>query len=328
LAVRPGVGRLSLSGPQPTPLNTVVGVGELLLVGPAPVVLALPSTVVPGTAALTLTGPAITTPVTFRPGVGELALAGPNASLRDTVEVSIGGLTLQGLAPVAVADIVAQPGAGQLSLTGPAPTADTGGGAVTSLSEFATANSSTESLTLPANINEGDLILFLNRSAGFGSVGTGVPSGFTSIDLQSPSGTQGQQLSYKIAAGTEGGTSINGLTGSGNDFRNACIVVRGDNPITAVNVLDIDGDESNGAPSDQTITSGGGTPPLAVVGAMGSSGAITPSFSTTEDSDARTADDEGILLAKYYNASPANTVVGMNDGGSFNCLQSCYIECS
>jgi len=103
---------------------------------------------------------------------------------------------------------------------------------------------STWSITAPASINAGDLIVINDYYASGGTApgtSTTYPTGFTAIGVNGPNQSNGYQItrsSYKIATGSEGGTNITVMPGSNTttSVRSVqCIVYRASRAIVSVN---------------------------------------------------------------------------------------------
>lgn len=206
---------------------------------------------------------------------------------------------------------------------------------ITSIVQQASATS-TESATLsaPADIIAGDVLVFLDAvwNLSGGPPASSVPSGFTSI----ATATTGlgsdirTTLSYKLAVGTEGSSTITGMSSTGGASK-ILVVFRPDDPASTLTVFSVAAEATNANPSAQTVTASGGTPPLIVVGAYTSSGAIDPrGFSTTKDDEIESAASafDMWIAWKIYNTSPADTSIDMDDEGASNILESCYITVS
>jgi hypothetical protein len=201
---------------------------------------------------------------------------------------------------------------------------------LSSLSVFATANdaSATSSITCPSNVVAGDLICFFEDA--LSASGQAIPSGFTLI-----SGTlitnNRAVWSYKIATGTEGGTSITGMTG-GTFYTKVLLIFRGDVPISAVTVASVNQQATAGDPTAQTVTASSGVPPLVVLASYttGTGPIATRTFSPAEDAEIIPAGALNTEYIKYkiYNASPSNTTVDMPDAGVDNGLHSSYLACA
>lgn len=203
------------------------------------------------------------------------------------------------------------------------------GSGVTTLSKVADATSTAETITVPASVQAGDLIVLKDSAvAGVSAPSTVVPSGFTSIVNTSVDTTISirQIVSYKIADGTEGSSSLTGM--NGGSFNNKeLIVFRGDVPITTVTPSTPNEEATTGDPASQNAAASGGTAPLIVLAGYGSNGSVTTrSFSPAEDAEI-TAGLKSYTKYKIYNSGPSDTTVDMGDYGT-NALQSFYLECT
>lgn len=195
---------------------------------------------------------------------------------------------------------------------------------------FGSANSAASTtITLPASINAGDLIVLLDRVEAASLPSKVIPTDFTEI-LDTAGSLHRQTSSYKIAVGTEGGTAITGMSASGATFADkVALVFRGTPAITGVTVGDPEQTDTSGNPTALTCSASSGTPPLVVLGGYGSTGAIDPrTFSTTKDGEVTTASTRLYLAYKIYNLAPADTTIDMDDEGSRNNLHSFYMACS
>ncbi len=117
---------------------------------------------------------------------------------------------------------------------------------ITSLTRVLSATSTLATITYPAGIQAGDLILLIDRAAGTTS-SLAIPTGFTQI---STTATVAQNLfpyrvtySYKIATGTETG-NITGQDGSTSDAK-TMIVFRGSRPISSVTSSELAFDQTH-----------------------------------------------------------------------------------
>lgn len=202
-----------------------------------------------------------------------------------------------------------------------------GGGAVSSLAFNSSAVASAANLTAPAGIIAGDLLVFLDYAAGPTIPTSAVPSGFTSdVDIaQSASGRV--ILSHKIAVGTEGGTSIHGMTSS--SYRKIMGVFRPNATITTATAGSPVSQTTDADPSSQNIAASGGVAPLVALCGYVSTGTIaTRTMSPAKDGEIDVGDQITYLAYKIYNSSPADVSVDMPDAGSRNTLVSCYVACS
>lgn len=192
------------------------------------------------------------------------------------------------------------------------------------LSFVTSTTSSGQSVTGPAAIQAGDLLILVDLSVNSPLLGSSVPSGFTEINTVDDRFNVRITNSYKIADGAEASASIVGMPGS-IEAGKILLVFRGDEDIADVIVGFTAQEATGGDPSLQTVTSGSGTPPLIVGAVYWSNNAISPrTFSPAADGE---IPQSSKFLAKYkiYNSSPADVSVDMGDHG-FNILMSFYVE--
>ncbi len=133
-----------------------------------------------------------------------------------------------------------------------------GGSNLTSMSIVAQTSGgdgSTAQVTAPAGIQAGDLLIIMEYGPDVTSnLYTGnIPSGFTKI-CDAENAAVDQRLHYKIAAGSESGTTYTGQTGSNENMWIG--VFRGNVPITSVAVVTSWGNKDTTGPS---ISMQGGT---------------------------------------------------------------------
>ena len=204
---------------------------------------------------------------------------------------------------------------------------------LTTLSQVLSATSSASTITAPAGIQAGDLILFMDHGENLapGAPAAVAPNDFTAItdSITDPFGRT--TLYYKIANGTEGSSSLTGM--SGTDYQQKLICVfRGDVPIKAVTIQNLQSTVTDNNPSSIAITSGSGAVPMIVVGCyfVYNTGAVNPrTFSPAKDGEVANSDDMYIAW-KFYDVgeTPANVTIDMDDEGFENILIGLYIECS
>lgn len=215
-------------------------------------------------------------------------------------------------------------------LPGWCPSAAFAAAQLTTLSEQASATSTSSSVTGPASIAEGDLLVLLDRAQSSISVPAKViPSGFTEIADTNDGIYTRQVASYKIADGSEASASLTGMNGAVSNDK-ALYVFRGDVAITSVNVSTPNAEITSIDPAQQTVSASGGTAPLVVLACYGTYFlyAISPrTFSPAKDGEINSGTDL-YLAYKIYNSSPSDVTVDMDDEGFYNTLQSFYIECS
>jgi len=196
-------------------------------------------------------------------------------------------------------------------------------------------SSETTTITLPSDIQAGDLLVLCSRS---GNPNTTIPpnvtpSGWTEVGTATdtnPSFSGRVKIDVKIALFTDASLVITGITGGdGNDKR--CLVFKGDGRMTSVTPQDYAGVIANTAPSNQIANASGGTTPLVVIGTYGRrNGTIaTREFTPAEDQEfLDEVNDSHYTKFKIYNSSPADTTIDHDETGVGLELQSCYLEVS
>jgi len=206
---------------------------------------------------------------------------------------------------------------------------------LSSIVQQASATSTGETITAPADIIAGDLLVIADKAQStIGSTPTAVtPSGFTSVANSSigssGSGTSWRQMfSYKIANGSEANASITGMNGSISDNK-VMLVFRGNVPIQTATPNTFGAQAVDTNPAAQSVTASGGTPPLIIFGIYGSSTAVDPRTFTVGGSSAKDGEvNSGTVLYVAWKidiSSPADASIDMDDEGNGNILQSGYI---
>ena len=210
----------------------------------------------------------------------------------------------------------------------PAPYVAAGGMTVSFIASSTSSGSDT--ITAPASINAGDLLLLVDSC--FFEQGGGVPTGFTSI-TSAISTFVDTLVSYKIADGTEDSSSITGQLGYiSYEQVKLMLQFRGSPAISSVTPQDIATQITDGNPTSQTCNAGSGQAPLIVIGSYGSNAPVDPrTFSTTADGEISDSDFHAYGMSNYlkykiYNSSPADTTIDMDDEGIENNLISFYLE--
>lgn len=194
---------------------------------------------------------------------------------------------------------------------------------VTTLSFIASTTSELSTITAPASIDAGDLLLLVQSSITDPAAVT--PTDFTNI-LDSGLEAGRTLWDYKICDGTEDSTTITGMNDSFDD--KILLQFRGDVPITAVTAQDITSEFTANNPAAQTCNASGGASPLIAVGSFFSSSSVgTRSFTPAADAEINSS---SYHYAKYkiYNSSPADITIDMDDEGGANVLCSGYLEIS
>lgn len=218
----------------------------------------------------------------------------------------------------------------------PPPGGGGGGGSPTSVTFQASAVVNAETITVPAGVIAGDLIVLhdnaINSGGGSSPSDSVVPDGFTSVVDQGahPSASVRQIVSYKIADGSEAGTSLTGMVGTFSSGKTLA-VFRGNNPISSVNASTPNEQITSGNPTAQSVLASGGTPPLIVFGFYGTEGNIsgtTGLMSPTQDGSIISPDNHCRFLWKVYNSSPADVTVDIGDVGNNNSMSSFFLAVS
>lgn len=187
-----------------------------------------------------------------------------------------------------------------------------------------------ETITCPANVEAGDLIVLLDRADDGLLVSKVIPSGFTEIVDTDSGVTLRMVASYKKAIGNEGGSTLTGMNSSGQEGK--MLYVFRPNFKANYAVADVGGQEASGAPTNQTITSGSSATkrPVIAFGCFGVyNGSINNAILTPSADGSITALSAGQLSYRIMGLSPPTDVVAsMNDSGEINIMQSFYIETS
>lgn len=195
--------------------------------------------------------------------------------------------------------------------------------ALSSLTQHASGASAggTGTLTLPSGIQSKDLIVIWDGST---SSDHTTIAGFT--QLVTVGSIINGRLYYKLADGTESGTTITGLAGGAEIKR--YFILRGNVPITTVIAQSpFSSQQTNSAPSNQTVAVSSFTEVVVVVAAWVNAGfAINPAgFSPAADVTLG-LNNFTVLAYKVYASSPQNTTISGADEGSQNSIVSGYLR--
>ncbi len=192
-----------------------------------------------------------------------------------------------------------------------------------------TSASASGNVTCPSTA-AGDVIVFINIRAL--NHNEAYPSGFTGYPgaYQYYSGTNfTQAVSYKIADGTEGGTTIsNALTSAGaGSQRNYVFVIHDDTGGWAGALpKGIQIENNAGNPSGIVVASSGMSVPGTVFGVYNCTGAITTRSMTSSDGEVQVgAATSSYVKYKSYTSSPANQTIDTGDNGD-NTIFGFWIE--
>lgn len=173
------------------------------------------------------------------------------------------------------------------------------------------------------DVQAGDLIIFFDAAGVTVQPTHAVPSGFTEIGrVVSGDAFWRWIVSYKIAAGTEGGTTITGMT-TGGVRRPTLAVFRKQSPILSVSVHDVD----TGTASASTGSSAANVPYVVIgCGAYFTSttqpadATGTPAFDGSVDGQSNTR------IGWNFTDPPVNQTVNEPSGNSYRATFAFYIE--
>ena len=199
--------------------------------------------------------------------------------------------------------------------------------APTTLSFFNSATSSATTITAPTSISAGALIILVDHARNTSGTPTSVtPTGFTLITGGSITGGDNltrTNLTYKIADGSEGGTSITGMAGT-NFVRKTMFVFNGGIASVTPSTVSSSG-ITDGDPAAQNVASGTGTPPLVVIGSAICKN-VNPTLSMSPTEDGSVSNGRVVTGYKIYNSSPANVSVDTPDNGDQNVAIGFYLQ--
>lgn len=177
-------------------------------------------------------------------------------------------------------------------------------------------NNTGATITLPASINSGDLIVIADHARGNSS--ETIPAGYTKIhgEFFDVAFDERVTVYYKISAGSDSSASV---TGSNGNLQNSkiALVFRATGPIASIGVGTVNHFQGFTDPSAQTVLSGAATPPLIVFGVYASDVALaSTSMSPAATGAVLETSGNGDMEVKYklYDASPANVDVDMGTG--------------
>lgn len=183
-------------------------------------------------------------------------------------------------------------------------------------------------ITMPSSIQANDLaVMFDWQCNGTTTVPTAVtPTGWTNIINSIQSATlSGQRncISYKKLDGSEGGTSITGMTQGGLRGEKKIVVFRPTKAITSVTITSLNGQATTNAPTNQSLVLGSSSSGAPYIGFAwyASTGSITTRGSTTTET--REIGTSGTtprgFLKTFESTSPSisfsNSTISMADYG-------------
>lgn len=198
-----------------------------------------------------------------------------------------------------------------------------------------TSSNNLATIDLPASgIEAGDLLMLFQIAVTVpaANITAVTPTGWTNLAdsgrLDASSAAHRLMVDYKIATGSEDGTTITGMAGSATD-RKIVAQFRGNTAIAAISIHDLETEVTANNPSAKTNNAGSGVVPLIAFGNYFANVAVDPrTFSPAEDGELAVT-GSSIFYVKYkiYNSSPSNHTIDMDDEGT-NVLSSFYIQCT
>lgn len=203
--------------------------------------------------------------------------------------------------------------------------------------EFVTSTTSTgTSITIPAAAEVGDIAILLDSEGEYGNSNNTIsaPSGWDEVSkvrADSSGGSQDTNISRKVLASGEPGSSVS-PGGSSGDVRGAIMLIfRANKAIASVTAVVYDPTVSNTTPASITVNPSAETNPVIVFGAASrGGGGSTPSVAYTHGFDGVVTLTTGQRMAMGYkianDSPPASGSISGSDAGSSNSLQAFYLR--
>lgn len=186
-------------------------------------------------------------------------------------------------------------------------------------------------VTVPAGVQSGDLIVISDWVRHSSTPTEVIPSGFTVLHNSGLLNSRRRLiLSYKIAAGTEGGTLITGMSGNEGNYK-VLMVFRANFTPSGISPGTPAFTTTDGNPTEQVIGAAGEPTPgivFAVYASFDGASVVDPRTFTGATMDAElSANVRHYLKYKIFNggSTPADVTIDMDDEGSSNTLQGIYI---
>jgi len=184
------------------------------------------------------------------------------------------------------------------------------------------------SITAPSGIQAGDLLIMVDHVSGDTYA---TPTGWTNLASIFANGSPNNllhQVHYKIADGSESGTSITGISTTSGD--KLLVGFRGNKPMRASPMNPWTAVQTSGNPTPQNVPAASAQAPLVVIGTYGSAAVVNPRTMSPAKDDEYGSANGGVWVAwKFYLANPQNVSVDMdNEFTGFNLLTSGYITLS
>lgn len=194
---------------------------------------------------------------------------------------------------------------------------------------FITSTSSVGSATVtaPATIEKGDLLLLADYGRDSGAGSTVIPTGFSAATSFVSGNTGFGRFTYKIADGTEDGATITGQDMDTADNKVLMQFRATNGPIVALKVGTSVGTCTSANPAQQTnLAAAGHGVDLGFV-YFGSSGVIDPRTTSITPTGELNAGGTTFHVQYYIQTSaPASYTWDMDDEGTANCLVGSHIH--
>lgn len=193
---------------------------------------------------------------------------------------------------------------------------------ITTITQQASATSTASTITVPASVIAGDVLVLFDRPISSGTPSNVTPTGWSVGNNQVITNFR-MNISYKLAVGADAGATVTGMNGNVSNAKMMYVF----RPNIAALVLTLgnpQGGASSGAVS-VTTTAGSGVAPLVVIGAWSQNGSISSrTMSPAKDGEIN-ASSSAYLGYKIYNTSPANVTVSISSATSANSAQALYL---
>lgn len=189
------------------------------------------------------------------------------------------------------------------------------------------------SATCPSGVQAGDLLVWFNACQKTGSdPGTTTPTGFTQLTnvlFLSGSNYYRATICYKVASGTEGGTTISGYSvGTATKSAN---ILHFKGPFSNISASGFGGQNSSGGSiTNRTVSASGasGVPVMVIACYHDMSGtSVSRTMSPGEDAEINgttASGNKSFIKYKIYSSSPSDVTCQMGSGGSYKCMHAGY----
>lgn len=187
------------------------------------------------------------------------------------------------------------------------------------LSYVTYATTTSQTITIPASSQVGDIAVYVNRASGIVTIPTTVvPSGWTSVSNVTATYTR-SIIAYKILVTGNPGSSVTVM----NDTYDSTVmfIFRPTTTITSLSYASLNEQGVDTDPTAQTVTAQG--TPYIVIGACGSNATCTFNTSWPTATQIINSTSCYVRLGYYiFNSNSSDVTVDMADAGSRNILQS------